>query len=245
MIIMNVFLLEALGTGLLVLIGNGAIANVLLKKTKGNDSGWLVIALGWAGAIFAGAAVAWSVGAHLNPAVTLGLAANSLSSGLTVDFGIVLLQISGQFLGAFVAALLVYVTYKQHYDATSDSSTILATFSTGPQIRNTFWNTVTEAVATFLLVIGVLFWVGNGDSFTGPLMLAMLFVAIATGVGGPTGFAINPARDLAPRIAHAILPIKGKGSSDWGYALVPVIGPIIGGVLAGLFATIVTSVLAA
>jgi len=234
---MTAFTAEVVGTGLLMLLGNGVVANVLLKDTKGNDSGWLVITTAWALAVFVGVLVAARYsGAHINPAVTIGLAL-----GGEFEWALVPEYILAQFLGAFIGATLVWITYKDHYKATEDKSAILATFSTAPAIRKPFSNLITEAIGTFILVFVVFYITGAeietdgtpiGLGSIGAIPVGFLVWVIGLSIGGPTGYAINPARDLGPRIMHAILPIKNKGKSDWEYSWVPVIGPILGGALA-------------
>ena len=241
----TIFLHEIAGTAILLLLGGGVVANNLLVKSKGLGGGWLMINFGWGLAVFSGVFVAFKTGAHLNPAVTLGLYANGgdLFAG-NADLGLeaipatpgnALAYIVAQVIGALIGASLCWLAYKQHYDAETDPGKILGTFSTGPEIRNYFWNTLTEIIATFVLVFVILLF-GPTPSGLGPLAVALLVVGIGASLGGPTGYAINPARDLGPRIAHQILPIPNKGSSDWAYAWVPIVGPIIGGVLAGLVA---------
>ena len=227
----NIFIPEVIGTALLILLGGGVVANVILKGTKGNGGGWLLINFGWGLAVFVGVYAAYKSGAHLNPAVTLGL----LASGNGMPIGDVMLYIVAQLLGAMIGAVLVYLGYKQHFDVEEDAGTKLAVFSTGPAIRSYGWNTLTEILGTFVLVFTVIHF-GPTPTQLGPLAVALVVVGIGASLGGPTGYAINPARDLGPRIVHALLPIKGKGSSDWGYSWVPIVGPIIGGVLAGLVA---------
>ncbi|WP_461103734.1 MIP/aquaporin family protein [Tessaracoccus terricola] len=239
-----IFVSEVVGSALLILLGGGVVANTLLAKTKGQDTGWLLINWGWGLAVFVGVLGAAASGGHLNPAVTLGL----LASGVSMSFGMVMTYIAGELVGAMIGAGLVWLTYKQHFDAEEDKGKKLWVFSTAPQIRSPFWNTLTEVIGTFVLVFGVLAAghftdvAASAEGGTGPanlgwlgaLGVGLLVVAIGISLGGPTGYAINPTRDLGPRIMHAILPIKDKGSSDWGYAWVPIVGPIIGGVLAGL-----------
>ncbi len=234
---MTVYLFEFIGTAMLILIGNGIVANVVLKGTKGANAGWTGIALAWGIAVFVGVFVSADVsGAHINPAVTVGLATAGKFAWELVPGYIV-----AQVLGAMMGNLLVWLTYKKQYDATEDQGALLATFSTSPAIRSPFWNLVTEIIGTFVLVFGV-FYIAGGTVSDEPIKLgaldalpvALLVMGIGFGLGGPTGYAINPARDLGPRIMHAILPLKGKGSSDWGYAWVPVVGPLIGGPLAAL-----------
>ena len=234
----TVFWSEVAGTAMLTLLGCGVVANVALAKTKGAGGGFLLVNFGWGIAVFAGVFVAYRSGAHLNPAVTLGLLANgadTYADGVDVSFGSTLVYLAAQLIGAFVGAVVAWLAYRQHFDDTDDAGAQLAVFSTGPAIRNPLWNTVTEIVGTFVLVFVILMF-GNTPSDLGPLAVALLVVGIGASLGGPTGYAINPARDLGPRIAHAVLPMRGKGSSDWGYAWVPIVGPIIGGVLGGLLA---------
>jgi len=226
------FVGEIIGTMLLILLGDGVVANVVLGKTKGNSGGWIVITTAWALAVFVGAYVSAPVsGAHLNPAVTIGLAvAGSFS------WGDVPLYIIAQMIGAIIGAVLVWLAYFNHWAATPDPGAKLAVFSTGPAIRNTVWNLVTEIIGTFVLVFGILA-IRSPEVNMGSLAIipvAFLVWVIGLSLGGPTGYAINPARDLGPRIAHFLLPIPGKGSSDWGYSWIPVVGPIIGGVIGAL-----------
>ena len=233
------FVGELIGTMLLILLGDGVVANVVLGKTKGNSGGWIVITTAWALAVFVGAyASAVVSGAHLNPAVTIGLATagTSVTGGQAFAWGDVPMYIIAQMIGAFIGAVLVWLAYFQHWGATPDPGAKLAVFSTGPAIRNTVWNLVTEIIGTFVLVFGILA-IRGAEGNMGSLAIipvAFLVWAIGLSLGGPTGYAINPARDLGPRIAHFLLPIPGKGSSDWGYSWIPVVGPIIGAVIAGL-----------
>ena len=232
----QIFVSELVGTGMLLLLGAGVVANVVLAKTKGEGGGgggaWLLINFGWGFAVFSGVYVSLSSGAHINPAVTFGLLANG--AGFTAaELGAYL---GGQMLGAFLGSSLAWVAYKDHFDATEDPGLKLAVFSTGPEIRNPVMNMITEAIGTFVLVFVVINF-ARDPAGLGPLAVALLVTGIGASLGGPTGYAINPARDLGPRIAHFVLPIKGKGDSDWGYAWVPVVGPILGGVIAGLVAT--------
>ncbi|MBC7725561.1 MAG: aquaporin family protein [Burkholderiaceae bacterium] len=236
-----VFLSELLGTAMLVLLGCGVVANVALAKNKGLNGGFLMVNFGWGFAVFAGVIVAYNSGAHLNPAVTLGLIASGATefgSGVPVNIVSVLVYIGAQMLGAILGAIAVWLAYKQHFDQEPEPANKLGVFSTGPAIRNYGWNLVTEIIGTFVLVFVVIAFgrqtPGGGLAALGALPVAILVIAIGASLGGPTGYAINPARDLGPRIAHFILPIKGKGPSDWSYSWVPVVGPIIGGVLAGL-----------
>ncbi len=236
----TIFLSEVVGTAMLLLLGGGVVANTALTKSKGNGTGFLFVNWGWGLAVFAGVIVAYKSGGHLNPAVTLGIVASGAKefvAGVPVDIASISTYIGAQFIGAFIGAVLCWLTYKQHFDEEPDAATKLGVFSTGPAIRNYGWNLVTEAIATFVLVFVVLaagHWKSTDLGWLGALGVALLIVGIGASLGGPTGYAINPARDLGPRIAHFVLPIKGKGGSDWGYSWVPVVGPIIGGVLAGL-----------
>ncbi|HYH16913.1 MAG TPA: MIP/aquaporin family protein [Flavisolibacter sp.] len=229
---MSIFFSELIGTALLITLGNGVVANVVLSKTKGNNSGWLVISFGWAMAVFVGVFVAAKTsGAHLNPAVTIAF---SLLKKITFDT--VPLYLGGQFLGAMLGALLVWIMYRPHFAATSDADLKLAVFATSPAIRNTGNNLISEIIGTFILVFSVLY-IATPDSSLGALdalPVALLVLGIGLSLGGPTGYAINPARDLGPRIMHAVLPIKGKGESDWAYSWIPVLGPVIGAILAAL-----------
>jgi glycerol uptake facilitator len=224
-----------IGTALLILLGDGVVAAVLLTKSKAENSGWIVITFGWGFGVMAGAyAVGQFTGAHLNPAVTIGLWINGNIKAHAVP-GYILGQLAGAMLGAF----LVYLTYYLHWRPTEDPGAKLAVFCTGPAIRNYVWNLVTEIVGTMVLVFGILAITDPGNkgpasSGLGTLLVAFLVVGIGLSLGGPTGYAINPARDLGPRIMHAILPIPGKGGSDWSYAWVPVLGPLIGGAIGAL-----------
>ncbi|MCL1870541.1 MAG: aquaporin family protein [Promicromonosporaceae bacterium] len=237
--LLDAFWSEVLGTATLILLGAGVVANVILPKTKGFGPDWLLINFGWGLAVFLGVYAAFKSGAHLNPAVTVGLwvAGDAFYKGKggTIDptFGHAMVYFAGEAAGAFIGAVLCWLAYKQHFDEPADPGVKLAVFSTGPQKRSYVWNLITEIIGTFVLVFWVLV---NGPTPTqiGPLAVALVVVAIGASLGGPTGYAINPTRDLMPRIAHAVLPIPEKGSSDWSYAWVPVLGPIIGAVLAGL-----------
>jgi len=231
------FLGEFMGTAVLILLGNGVVANVLLKKSKGEGGGWIVISAGWAFAVLCGVITAVACGsrdAHLNPAVTLGFA---VVSG---DFSKLVPYIAAQLLGAVAGATLVWLQYLPHWKETTEPGLKLACYSTSPAIRNPASNVISEIIGTFVLVFvaGAIFSravAGSGyPPGFGPYLVGVLVWAIGLSLGGPTGYAINPARDLGPRIAHAILPIAGKGTSDWGYALVPVIGPLVGGSIAGV-----------
>ncbi|UKA56915.1 MIP/aquaporin family protein [Arthrobacter sp. FW306-2-2C-D06B] len=233
-----VFLSEVFGTGMLTLLGCGVVANVALKGTKGNNGGFLMVNFGWGIAVFAGVYVAAMSGAHLNPAVTLGLLVDGkaeFAPGVAVSAASTFTYFGGELLGAFLGAIFAWLAHKQHFDAEPLAASKLAVFSTGPAIRSYPWNLVTEIIGTFVLVFVILTF-GGTPSGLGPLAVALLVVGIGASLGGPTGYAINPARDLGPRIAHAILPIKGKGSSDWAYSWVPIVGPLLGGTIAGLVA---------
>jgi glycerol uptake facilitator protein len=224
---------ETIGTAILILLGDGVVAAVLLAKSKAENSGWIVIAFGWGMAVaLAVYAVGQFSGAHINPAVTMGLAAIGETPWEDVPK-----YLAGEFLGAFIGATLVWLAYHDHFGETEDPGLKLSVFSTAPAIRNYPLNLLTEIIGTFMLLFGVLTITGNeAPTATGlvPLLIGLLVFAIGLSLGGPTGYAINPARDLGPRIIHAILPIAGKGPSDWAYAWVPVVGPLIGGVLGAL-----------
>jgi len=235
---MSPFLAEVVGTMLLIILGDGVVANVVLNRTKGQNSGWIVITAGWAfGVTVAVYAVGTFSGAHLNPAVTIGLASIGKFA-----WGLVPVYIAAQMLGAFLGGTIVWLAYLPHWKETPDPATKLAVFCTGPAIRNPLSNVITEVIGTAVLVLGVLAILTpknlNPDYGwnvgLGPALVGVIVWAIGLSLGGPTGYAINPARDLGPRIAHAVLPIAGKGSSDWGYAWIPVVAPIIGGVIAAL-----------
>ena len=226
---MSILLSEFLGCTFLLLFGAGVVANVVLDKTKGHNSGWMVINFGWAMAVFIGIYVATSSGSHLNPAVSIAFA----SMG-RIAWSDLPQYLAGQFLGCFTGSVLAWFSYRQHMDNTIDADMKLATFCTAPAIRSSVQNVISEAVGTFALISGILF-LPNSTTDLGhlnPLPVALLVLGIGLSLGGPTGYAINPARDLGPRIAHFILPIKGKRDSDWAYSWVPVIGPIIGAQLA-------------
>jgi glycerol uptake facilitator protein len=239
---MNVYLAEFIGTALMILLGNGVVANVVLKGTKGNSSGWIVITTAWALAVFVGVVVAGPYsGAHLNPIVTLGLAIGKGFSWSLVPFYII-----SQLAGAMTGSFLVWVIYKDHFDATEDPGLKAAPFATSPAIRNKVSNLVSEIIGTFVLIFVIFYFtdasMGTKETVTTPIGLgsmgaipvAFLVWVIGLALGGTTGYAINPARDLGPRIVHFLIPMKGKGSSDWGYAWVPILGPIIGSILAAI-----------
>ena len=228
---MTILVAEILGTMMLILLGNGVVANVVLKDTKGNNSGWIVITTGWALAVFVGVIIAGPYsGAHLNPAVTIGLAtAGKLSWSLVPEY------IAGEMIGAMLGAFLVWIFYKDHFKITENEAGKLACFSTGPAIKNTLSNLISEIIGTFVLIFVIFHLAGPsinlgidagahiGLGSLGALPVALLVWVIGLSLGGTTGYAINPARDLGPRIMHSILPIKGK--SDWGYAWIPIVGP--------------------
>jgi glycerol uptake facilitator protein len=229
------FLAEILGTGMLILLGDGVVAGVLLSKSKAQNSGWIVITTAWAFAVFAGVVIAGPIsGAHLNPAVTIGLAVQG-----ALPWEEVPVYFAGEMIGAFIGAVLVFLHYYPHWAETEDANLKLAVFSTGPAIRNVTWNFVSEVIGTFVLVFVIFAFANNsgpaeGLASLGALPVAFLVLVIGLSLGGTTGYAINPARDLGPRIAHFLLPIPGKRDSDWGYSWIPVVGPLVGGALAAL-----------
>jgi len=241
----STFAAELIGTMVLIILGDGVVAGVVLNKTKSQNSGWIVITAGWGLAVaIAVYAVGRISGAHINPAVTIGLASIGLFPWSQVP-----MYILAQMIGAFLGGVIVYLAYLPHWPVTENADLKLAVFSTAPAIRNYGANLVTEIIGAFVLVFGVLAIVGNfsagvmtdtplrtafATAFP-PLLVGLLVWAIGLSLGGPTGYAINPARDLGPRIAHAVLPIPGKRDSDWSYSWVPIVGPIIGGVLGALF----------
>jgi glycerol uptake facilitator protein len=236
---MSTFTAELIGTMILVLLGDGVVANVLLHRSKGQNGGWIVITTGWGLAVAVAVyAVGWISTAHLNPAVTLGMASVGKFPWSQVP-----VYISAQLIGAFIGATLVWLAYLPHWEMTSDTSAKLGVFCTAPAIRSPGKNLLTEIIGTFLLVAGVMAILSpkNLNPNTGfpeglgPLLVGILVWSIGLSLGGPTGYAINPARDFGPRLAHFILPIAGKGHSDWSYAWVPILGPIIGGILGALF----------
>jgi glycerol uptake facilitator protein len=236
---MSEFASEFLGTMFLILLGNGVVANVVLNGTKGHNSGWIVITTGWALAVFVGVVIAGPYsGAHLNPAVTIALAIAQKFAWAKVP-----LYILAQLLGAMAGTSLVWLIYKDHYAITEDKGGKLATFCTGPAIKNTTSNLISEIIGTFVLIFVIFYFAGAeitkdkspiGLGSLGAIPVAFLVWVIGLALGGTTGYAINPARDLGPRIMHAILPVHNKGNSDWGYAWIPVIGPVIGASLAAL-----------
>ncbi|MFC4210873.1 MIP/aquaporin family protein [Pedobacter lithocola] len=237
---MTEFVAELIGTALIILLGNGVVANVVLKGTKGNDSGWMVITTAWALAVFVGVVIAAPYsGAHLNPAVTIALAITQKFAWIKVPY-----YILAQLCGAMIGSFLVWIIYKDHFDATEDKGLKAAPFATSPAIRNLKSNLTSEIIGTFVLIF-VIFFFTNAEMGTdktpiglgsiGAIPVAFLVWVIGLGLGGTTGYAINPVRDLGPRIIHSIIPMKGKGTSDWAYAWVPIVGPVIGATLAALF----------
>ena len=239
---MNPFFAEMVGTAILVLLGDGVVANVVLKQSKGHNSGWIVISTGWGLAVFVGVySVALISGAHINPAISVGLAVAG-----NFPWAEVPIYIAAQMIGAFIGAVLVWLTYLPHWVETEDQATKLIVFATAPAIRDTKANFIAEVIGTFMLMFGVFLIKGAALEPTthhavpinlgaiGALPVAFLVWAIGLSLGGPTGYAINPARDLGPRFAHAVLPIPDKGGSDWGYSWVPVAGPLVGTVIAAL-----------
>jgi glycerol uptake facilitator protein len=235
----DIFLSETMGSAMLLLLGCGVVANAVLVKTNGFNGGFLMINFGWGLAVFVGVYVGWKSGAHLNPAVTVGLLASGNGLG---GFSQVIAYFLGEAVGAFIGACLAWAAYRDHFDdPETEVPNKLGVFSTGPGINSPIWNVTTEAIGTFVLV----FWIlasGHTPAQIGPLGVALVVVGIGASLGGPTGYAINPTRDLMPRIAHAVLPIRNKGGSNWGYAWVPVVGPLIGAVIAGVLANIVNFV---
>ena len=230
---MSIFGAEVIGTALLILLGNGVVAGVLLNLSKAQNGGWIVITFGWGLAVMTAVfAIGQFSGAHLNPAVTFGFAIEGRTA-----WGDVPEYLAGEFVGAFIGATLVWLAYLDHWRETEDPGLKLACYSTAPAIRNPVSNLITEIIGTFVLVFAILAFfatAGTTNTALGGLIVGLLVLGIGLSLGGPTGYAINPARDLGPRIMHAILPIAGKGPSDWGYAWIPVVAPLIGGALGGL-----------
>lgn len=229
---MSPFLAEFIGTMFIIVLGNGVVANVLLTKSKGNNGGWIVITLGWAVAVFVGVYSSATVsGAHLNPAITITLAVLEKFSWDDVP-----MYIAAQFTGAMTGSFLMWLAYKKHFDETTDTDLKLAVFCNAPAIPNTFFNLLTETVITFVFVLGVLFIASPQNSLGAldALPVALLVLGIGLSLGGPTGYAINPARDLGPRIMHFLLPLGVKRNSNWSYSWIPVLGPILGGVMAAM-----------
>jgi glycerol uptake facilitator protein len=231
----EIFLAEVLGTGILILLGDGVVAGVLLSKSKAQNSGWIVITMAWAFAVYCGVLVAGPIsGAHLNPAVTLGVA---LNGGIGWDLAIV--YWAGEMVGAIIGATLVFLHYYPHWAETENADLKLAVFCTAPAIRNPMWNLLSEIIGTFVLmflifVFGVGTNTGVGLAALGALPVALVVLVIGLSLGGTTGYAINPARDLGPRIAHFLLPIPGKRDPDWAYSWIPVVGPLVGAAIAYL-----------
>ncbi|HEY4060404.1 MAG TPA: MIP/aquaporin family protein [Puia sp.] len=227
---MTPFFGELIGTGLLILLGQTVVSNVVLQKSKGHNSGWIVISFGWAMAVFVGVYCSAAASkAHLNPAVTLAFAVLG-----KIPWSLVPIYIAAQMLGAMIGSLLAWLCFRPHFGATADADAKLAVFCTAPAIRSPLDNLVTETIATFVLILGVLFIAAPSSSLGAldALPVGLLVLAIGLGPGGPTGYAINPARDLGPRIMHAILPIPGKRDGDWSYAWIPVMGPLLGSLAA-------------
>lgn len=223
---------EFLGTTILILLGDGVVANVVLAKTKGHNAGWIVITFGWAMAVFAGVAIVGDIsGAHLNPAVTVGFAAAGKFSWYKATSYIV-----AQFAGAMLGASLVWAMYKPHFSASNDADAKLGVFCTGPAIRSAWENLLSEILGTFVLILAGVYMAepDKGLGAVKALPIALIVLAVGLSLGGTTGYAINPARDLGPRIMHALLPIPGKRDSDWSYAWIPIVGPIIGALLAAV-----------
>ena len=229
---MTPFIAELTGSALLIILGDGVVANVILNKTKGNNGGLISITMGWGMAVFVAVYATASIsGAHLNPAVTIALATIG-----KFEWALVPGYLLAQLLGCMIGAFIVWLAYRQHFNATEDAATKLGVFSTSPSINSPGDNILSEIIGTFVFVLAILFITKSQNSLGSldALPVALLVLAIGLSLGGPTGYAINPARDLGPRIMHALLPIKNKGGSDWGYSWIPVAGPIIGGVLAAL-----------
>lgn len=227
---MNAYLAEFIGTAMLILLGDGVVANVLLKKSKGENSGWIVITMGWAMAVFVGVfCVARYSGAHLNPAITLALALSGKFPWVKV-----IPYILAQLAGAMLGAVLVFLSYRQHFQQTDNPDLIRAVFCTAPNIRHELSNMITEIIGTFVLVFAALYLSvpDIGLNSINALPISLVVLGIGLSLGGPTGYAINPARDLGPRIVHAILPIPNKGHSDWKYSWIPILGPVLGAMLA-------------
>lgn len=229
---MTIFLSEFIGTAMLITLGNGVVANVVLNKSKGQNSGWIVITFGWCIAVFVGVFVsAPGSGAHINPAVTLAFAWLG-----KITWDVVPVYIAAQVLGAMAGSVIVWIAYRQHFATTQDADLKMAAFCTSPAIRSPFNNVFTEIIGTFILILGVLFIASPQNSLGAldALPVALLVLGIGLSLGGPTGYAINPAMDLGPRIMHFLLPMKNKRDSDWGYSWVPIVGPIIGAIAAAL-----------
>jgi len=242
---MQAYIGEVIGTMILIILGDGVVAGVLLRNSKAENSGWIVITFGWAMAVaIAVYCVGQFSGAHINPAVTISLAVTD-----QFDWALVPGYIIAQFIGAFIGGVIVWLAYLPHWEETEDEGLKLGVFCTAPAIYNTPANIVTEIIGTFMLVFGISGILANAAAVGGgaaavigsglnPLLVGLLVLGIGLSLGGPTGYAINPARDLGPRIAHAVLPIAGKGGNDWGYSWIPVVGPIIGGILGAVLFTL-------
>jgi glycerol uptake facilitator protein len=242
---MQAYIGEFIGTMILIILGDGVVAGVLLRNSKAENSGWIVIAFGWGLAVAVAVYCVFQFStAHINPAVTIASAVTG-----NFEWALVPGYIIAQFLGAFVGAVIVWLAYLPHWPETEDEGLKLGVFCTAPAIYNTPANLITEIIGTFMLVFGIFGIVANAGTVGGsaaavigtglnPLLVGLLVLGIGLSLGGPTGYAINPARDLGPRIAHAVLPIAGKGGNDWGYAWIPVVGPIIGGILGGVLFTL-------
>jgi glycerol uptake facilitator protein len=242
---MQAYIGEVIGTMILIILGDGVVAGVLLRNSKAENSGWIVITFGWAMAVaIAVYCVGQFSGAHINPAVTISLAVTG-----QFDWALVPGYIIAQFIGAFIGGVVVWLAYLPHWEETEDEGLKLGVFCTAPAIYNTPANIVTEIIGTFMLVFGISGILANAAAVGGgaaavigsglnPLLIGLLVLGIGLSLGGPTGYAINPARDLGPRIAHAVLPIAGKGGNDWGYSWIPVVGPIIGGILGAVLFTL-------
>jgi glycerol uptake facilitator protein len=242
---MQAYIGEFIGTMILIILGDGVVAGVLLRNSKAENSGWIVITFGWAMAVaIAVYCVGQFSGAHINPAVTISLAVTG-----QFDWALVPGYIIAQFIGAFIGGVIVWLAYLPHWEETEDEGLKLGVFCTAPAIYNTPANIVTEIIGTFMLVFGISGILANAAAVGGgaaavigsglnPLLVGLLVLGIGLSLGGPTGYAINPARDLGPRIAHAVLPIAGKGGNDWGYSWIPVVGPIIGGILGAVLFTL-------
>ncbi|WOP18525.1 MIP/aquaporin family protein [Raineyella sp. LH-20] len=238
----SIFLSELVGTAALTLLGCGVVASHALPHSKGNGGGWVLITFGWGLAVFVGVYAAFASGGHLNPAVTLGLAiaGRDLAPGVPPTAAAVATYLAAQLTGAFLGAVACWLVYHEHFKEEAPAADKLGVFATGPAIRRYGWNFVSEFIGTFVLVGWVLVS-GKTPAELGPLAVASVVTVIGMSLGGPTGYAINPVRDLGPRLAHAILPIPGKGSSDWAYAWVPILAPLAGGAVAALTMPLIPS----
>jgi len=229
---MNIYIAEIIGTALLITLGNGVVANVILDKTKGNNGGLIAITFGWSMAVFVAVLTTANIsGSHLNPAITIALATIG-----KFDWALVPGYLLAQLIGSMIGSLLVWIIYKQHFDETKDAAIKLACFSTSPSLNNAQHNFTTECLATFIFMFAVLFITKSSNSLGSldALPVALVVLGVGLSLGGPTGYAINPIRDFGPRIMHSILPIKGKGNSDWKYSWIPIFGPITGAIMAAL-----------